>query len=635
MSKNFRDNEVLVVAIDEWIEKQRDFNEPEVSLAALVGRTPIAKAKLLSFLDKKRFIQWPAVLLLEGWGRADTEVNKKLIEIAYGSADTASWLAHLLPQIIEDKKACQNRLIEILRDPKCERAGWVIEGLRTFEQADTADHVIEIVLEKLSRHELRGHNEDEAISRLIVTYPLDERVRNLAAQELSKHDANISAIASVYGNDDEIRQLIIKHMNPLPRYLREIIARNLGETAGEDSFVISLQKNYDLEDDGKVKTAASISYHRRLIESGLDTSDALDYIQKNIVCYGHDYEIRRQAFFCGLVLMDRLEVIINARETIGSDRIYSISPFGTSFSENHALIKFILQYWNKIKLAFGNDFFGLFCRLEDNAFHLWNSFCLLADEYTVPREEAISYLEDAKEKPISPNILHFIERTRPSSRLLLEYCLDAISRRETHDYYSKEIAGVASELLGTHFAGDEEILRRLMSTTERSPFLESKIISLCEGWPESEELNNIFDLVREKNPPLSYSAYFYLICEKSESTFVFDRLITILRIANIRILNSILRPVIHRVKGDSFLVEMIEKHLLNNPTPSEKASLPKLLKAATGLSEKVRNWCIKEVERQLSSAEPPDIGNDIFSGELRPVVHSLMDSLGTINQHRG
>jgi hypothetical protein len=626
LSKNFRDNAALVSAVDEWITKQKDFSEPEVSFAALVGRTPTSKAKLLSSLNNTRFIQLPTASLLEGWGTADDDVRKKLVKIAYGPADTASWIAHFLPRIIENEMVCQERLMEILHDPKCERIGWVIEGLKTLKQSYNADEVVGIVLEKLDRQELKGLYEDEAISRLIGTYPYDERVRNLALGEFSKHDGNISALASVYGSDEEIRQLIIKHVNPLSGYLRGVIARNLGEMAGDDPFIISLLKDYDLEDDGNVKSLASISYHLRLVESGLDTSDALSYLQKNIVCYGNDYEIRRQAFFCGLVLLDRLDVIINARETIGSDRIYSISS-GIRFSENYALINFILRHWSKIELSFGNDFFSRLNRLENNAIHLWDSFCLLADDYSAPRDAAISYFENAEEKPISVNILRFIGRTHPESALLLEYCIDAISREKKDKFYSRDITVIASELLGSHFGGVENVLRRLLTATEMMPFHEGKIISLCEGWPESEELNNIFELARQKNPQLSYPAYFHLICRKSESAFVFDRLINALSITNTWILQSILRPLIHRVKRDLPLVEMIEKRLFDNPTPSEKASLPKLLKAAKGLSENIKKWCTAELEQQLNGMAPPEIGNDIFSGESRPVVHSLMESL--------
>lgn len=97
LARNFKDHPKVVSATDEWIPKQETQLSHDLAQAALVGRTPLAKAKLLSLLDSSGFDHIYARALLEGWGLQDAEVAEKLGRIAFGPAAKASRLGAVLP----------------------------------------------------------------------------------------------------------------------------------------------------------------------------------------------------------------------------------------------------------------------------------------------------------------------------------------------------------------------------------------------------------------------------------------------------------------------------------------------------------------------------------------------------------
>jgi hypothetical protein len=131
MARNFKNNEIIVSAIDQWLSRQKNDFETEVSRAALVGCTEISKSKLFDIMKDSRFIHWQANALVEGWGMQDQAVAQKLKDLVSGPAGEASSIAHLLPKIEDDKEICLNKLMELLKDPDCRRPDFVLAGLKT------------------------------------------------------------------------------------------------------------------------------------------------------------------------------------------------------------------------------------------------------------------------------------------------------------------------------------------------------------------------------------------------------------------------------------------------------------------------------------------------------------------------
>jgi NACHT domain len=625
LHQNFKDHPLVVAAIDEWLPKQDWHHASEITEATLVGRTTAAISTLMSLLGSQ-YAYIVTDTLVKGSGLQDTKVAEVLGQIAFGPNREAAGIAHLLPRVIEDKDACRNRLVELLEDPDCEKPESVRSVLESLEGAQAKIDEVDAFMEQAPRSDYRRYG----ILGLIERYPEDERVKRLAKSELSERDGYLGTVASVYGEDADIRRMIINIACPLPASLRRIIAARLGEWISDEEFSLSLLGFYDYDDDDEVKTTASISYHACLKRAGREINLAVDTLSRDIVSAGPDYKKRRQAAFAGLATFGRLEVMGESKETGYLSGRPCHVPVTGYLSPNIPLLKLILQHWTYIKATLGN---GLWTQLTDfssgpEPLAIWAELCLFADEYPAARDEALSYLASVQGR--HPNFLHFISRVRPKSRLLLEYCLQTLGGGEIRNNYERKMVMMAAELLGEHFGGDVEVLKLVITGRDLDQGDESLILTLCEGWPKSEELDHVYEWVKEHKPPLSNIAYFQLICRKGASHIVFRAFLKALadfeRNHYLYVI-PIIRPVIRRIQTDEELFSALMERLQKNPGSSEKATIPRLISSARGVSSELRTWCVEEIERQLNGQKSPDVGLDLISGELRPIAYSLLDAL--------
>jgi hypothetical protein len=68
--------------------------------------------------------------------------------------------------------------------------------------------------------------------------------------------------------------------------------------------------------------------------------------------------------------------------------------------------------------------------------------------------------------------------------------------------------------------------------------------------------------------------------------------------------------------------------LAGRPSPSEKATLLRLLASSRGMSPDLRSWGLGEINRQLGTDGLSEIGFDLVADAIRPVWHALMDEFG-------
>jgi hypothetical protein len=625
LSQNFRGHPEIVKAIDSWIPQQKH-EVPEISTAAMVGRTQVAKAKLIELLDSP-VPHWAARSLLEGWGMQDSEVAKILSEITYGLVDKASKIGFLLPNIIDDKDKSRARLLDLLRDPNCKRPDFVMMGLKELSSTNKDTEIVDIALKVILQNKNLwfGHR-NSVIKQLIEDYSLEPRVKELAEQQLLEREGPYAAIASTYGENEEIRKRIIDIACPLPVNLRRIIATRLGEIGYDETFSLSFLQSYDLEENAEVKTQASISYYSLLRASGLETGPAVEFLSQDIVCYGPDYEQRRQAAFCGLVSLGRLDIMIDTKEKWGEPEPCAISAAVSALHPNPPLLKHIMQNWDYIRDALSDDFLRRLSMHESDPLAVWDAFSMLAEDYPSAREYVLRFLEDREERTARANLLAFLARLRPRSQVLLEYCLECYFTE--HSYFGEAL--VAAEIIGSHFGGIDEVLSRVLSEKEFFRNRDRLVIALCEGWPESPELQRVFHEYKGRKVPMSRAAFYRLLFLKSPADHIYKYLLKKLSSPDRYALydsEDLVHPLSRRLRSDEGLCSMLLKRLRENPTPSEKATIPGLISSARGLSHELTSWCIEEIDRQIRRREYPEIGCDLISGEIRAVADSLLDLL--------
>ena len=203
-------------------------------------------------------------------------------------------------------------------------------------------------------------------------------------------------------------------------------------------------------------------------------------------------------------------------------------------------------------------------------------------------------------------------------------------------------------LLGQQFRGDEAILHRLTHDSDGTPrryYTESHLIALCEGWPESETLEQIVESIRQRQLDdqdtvqdntrrASWSATFALLSSKGRSESIRDTILFLLSRYPLPVESEfsfngsyILRVVGRRVHTDEPLAVSLWEELESTKNPSAKIVLATLLFGSATHGKQVAQWCNEEIERQLSTESVPEVGFDWASYQRRPVVHALLDLL--------
>jgi DNA replication protein DnaC len=613
--KHYKDHPYLSPIIDEWLLKNNsDGNIGEISKAACLTGTEKAKKKMLSILGSTSFPHWPAWSLIERWGMNDIEVKECLTDLAFSPADKVSQIAYLLPKIISDKKLCKKRLLEILKDSKCKRFDFVMDGLISINDIRDDNEAVDIIFAEVLDHMPEdSHDYSSVVGGLIELYPENDKVRMLAQKELLRREGCLSSIAIAYSNDENMRDNIIKIACPLPTTLRKIIATQLKDITGYDLFTLNQLKLYDYDPDPEVKTEASIKYYT-LLKSSLhnDVNSVLNSLYKDYECTGSDYKERREAAFCGLVTLGKLEK--------------PKMPFYNSFLDpNIALIRHIVENWNDIKNQIGQEFWNdIFHDLS----YFWNNVCLFADEDDYVKDDTLKFLESQTQKIALPNMLRFLSNVRPKSQLLLEYCLQTMSQS---DPFAGDAIFYASELLGKSFKGDKDIFQ-LITSNKYYYRNDHNVVALCEGWSGCNELETLYQNVCNRSINLTIVAYYYLASIKATSdVFLKDILKWLEESINNRYygyaLRNTIRPLMTRIRQDDYLFEMLNDLLCQNQNPTIMATIPKLLRSSRGISYDLRRICADKIDRQIENVEPPEIGFDIFIGKIRPIVYSLYEAI--------
>ena len=626
LARTFKDHPGIVKALDEWVERA-DHMSMEVSEAARVGGTATFKKRLLGLLSES-FPHWPAKALLDIWGVTDPDVAA---EFAAFMADPAraSMIGHLLPQILTDRQECRRYLVGLLRNPKCERPDFVLEGLVELGAGDSDAAVVDAALASLAENQHIAYG--DRLEQWLIVHCLDNpKVRKLAIKGLDgrNRDSVYIAVAQACGSDHELRASLLRLVTPLPTRLRHIIASHLTHADVDDELALDLLKSYDCETDGEVKVLLAIGYYSRLEPTKEHTEQATDDLARAIVCVGPDYEARRLAAFCGLVLLDRLDIM-------GSTDGHT--AMGLRITEgvhvNVPAVRFVLKHWTKLQKHWGASFWQRLFGSQSRA-SVWNALAMFADEYPLPSREALEFYTQQETKTTEANGLRFVAKVRPGSPLLLDYCLTTLGLTEVQTFERQlstppglhvAACATAAEIMGQHFADDEDLPRRLYNTRDPRRF-DEVVLALSEGWPQRKELDQCFNEMKATRRLYWESNILRYCCCKGSTVDVYKECRRLIRAWSFRPeyrwYELYLRPIVVRLQHDKRLQNILIRHISSIATPSEKVSICRLLGKAVGLSSQLRQWAETELQKQ-SELDGKEGGFDFTSGEYLSIQHAI------------
>ena len=387
-----------------------------------------------------------------------------------------------------------------------------------------------------------------------------------------------------------------------------------------------------MDEDPEVKVQAAIQYFRNLAQTGANVEDHLARLSATIVCYGPDHEERRQAAFCGLQLLGRLDLMLGAKETIGDGRLPHIS-LSARVTPNVTLVRHILSHWEAIKAALGERFWDSIGGSGEDRMSLWAKLALLADEYSAPRAEVLRFAREEAHPAAPGAFLDFLGRVHPRTLLLRDHCMRSLLLNVPYWWNDPD---KAAELLGRDFRDDSETRETIRAELARHyPALGLRAVwALCEIWPESPDLAREYEAVREEHRATSNwlvrnQTEMNLICTLGTPEEVLLTFLALLRQPRSiwqYIAEKVRGPILRRVGRDPQLQELLWNRLKSASNPSEQVSFALLLGAGQQFAQELRERCRDQCDAAYTETVAP-AGTDLLSGAVRPVREVAADLL--------
>jgi hypothetical protein len=625
MPNTFRDNAIVVQALDEWTRKiqKQNIHQVELSYAALVGRTPTMKQKLLDSLDGWVPF-WAVRSLLEGWGMADADVAARLRSMALTASDPSE-IARYIPSILQDPKEARKRLLTLLRDSSTRRADFIVNGFSQLSERGDEEEIVHACLDRLQQGKNRGFDE-MFVHSVILTFKNHQKIRELSLAELEGREPPVGAIAEAFASDADIRRKVAELLTPTATDLRTRIVSEL-PSCGDPNFALDLLRHWDSEVNPEVKTLASIKYNSLLLDRGEDTESSLSQLSGMLPCYGPDHEERRQASLAGLLILRRLDVVKGKSETIGFEGQPVAVELSSGLKSNRVLLECIGKRWEYVKETLGSDFIGLFQRSGKSQSDLWSELARVGADYPALARDILRESDRESGLLRLSNVLAMIARLEPRSDRLLDSCLNVLSGLAP-DYNWFEGAETASSLLAEQFRNDPAVEKKLLEFVKFDHIPTGVLMALCKGWPQSELLLEV-----QSDEESAQRA--------SEVGVLYPKYATAAAIELPALLESdlaraqedwlqkenLVNPVLARMRNDPPVVAHLFEHLTRTSNPSVMATFSRFIAAAGALTGVQARWYREEIARQ-SALRTPDVGIDLFAHAPRAVNICLLESLG-------
>jgi len=379
-----------------------------------------------------------------------------------------------------------------------------------------------------------------------------------------------------------------------------------------DEDIFRMLSGYSIEKNPQVKISTAMTYYNH-IEVNQNNDEQIERkLSTEIEKRGLDYRETRTAAFLGYVLLgkhEELTKIMSAKNfTLGAIEYYTY---------NSDLIKVITENWELLNEYLGDDFYSKLTHgmpeyqflsimspfIKPNSVLSYKALDFIYNN--VPSQDFQYY-----------NFILLLERLKPKSEILREYCLKMIKCNLRFDYYGQiEDYSIASQVLGRNFAGDENVLSKLIELNSYS----SLAWTMCEGWIDSEHAKRIFNELKERNYEKIKLQELPIMYLKADEEIVLNKFYGVINrnwMGRDNFSKYYLNHFETRLEVSERIVEALLDRLMKNPTPNEFINIFKLLKRVGYNDILFDEWTKQQLELQKSALKNYVVGFDLLSGEF-------------------
>jgi hypothetical protein len=624
----YRDNADVTSAVEAWAANEQWFDN---RVYAAVCAFPTEVMKQLAFeaaRKREHFYFWPLHALANGWSLNDPEVRNLALEFADGSSLEAAYVAPFLRQLRSDEDA-RRHLLRLLADPTCSRRDFVMRAIVAdpdwIDRMQVAEAFLSVEL-PLRREFGSGR---ELLISLGVHHPL---LLELVKEAADRRGEMLGPVIQGYGNHPDFRSGLITAAVPGSGLVRRAVVEELARCSlnmpGSD---IVLARWRD-EEDAITRAAAVSAYAKR---QGASDSVLLSELLEEATCYGPDHQERRAAAFCGLLLLEKLELLNDKRESIGEPTPVRISVARGTDKINPVTTRTLAQCWGYVNEVWSDN---LLERLDGQARQTSRDelefFAEMADwvEVDTPFGAHIVRLIETADSARLPKLLGFMSRALPGSPVLLDQCLHLLGVRGTHPSNDMTVHARAAEILAIQFANDAVLDELLRSAGDSFPS-PGLLVAMCKGWPEDEWLTRTYARAVAEEARSSEIGVFELRCARAPANVIeaqVRELVDTREPRNPQLRRSLLPALIRRTQRDADVAERMVAMMLNGSGDlSVQMAGARVFATSLGPSDDVRTWCARQLKLGGEASLWPT-AFDVLSGRVRCVQDLVWDLLGTV-----
>jgi len=613
----------LVARIEHHITAKDRVMESELYWISRVMRMPLLKQKFLDALRQREYLMfWCSRGLIEGWGKADPDVQTIFASMLDGDAEGLAQVAEELPLVIDDRNACRAALLRGLR-ADVSRFDFLLKGCRnlgiTIDDSEMVDAAVQVGTRNMS-----PLYRDMWCSALIEAFPAHPEVRRIALEELSRRDGSLGAIARSYPGDREICDRILGVVCPLDSRARMVLVQSIEAAAPSSAAALELLRDGRQDTNGLVCAESIIGWVESALMRGPLAESDVEWLEAELDTVGPEYEKRRTAAVVGLLLSGNIDRFVRAKRYDGRPLDVDANP---GLTRDDLYLRRLLARWSELTQALGGakEAFG---RLNIDP-----ERTLRAIRGTIPNIEQVFGLL-MEQVPTAQHVhkndligaLAAIEPQGNRMReLISSLLLGPVRGRTLADHWAELRAG---EIFAEYFGSDHELRGRVIESFKADRRNEAAAGGLAEIVLR-EDAPDLKDLLVERVQGRRYGVgtHFKLIAALA-SCEVFIESVEELLTKNMDpdtwSFPYWVPALVRRIKRDSELQDKMFLVLGEADSVSLQATLFSLLRRSVGPTDNLKHYATSEL-RKLQGQTTPAIGFDLTSYAHRPLFQVLTE----------
>jgi hypothetical protein len=619
LARNFRAHPALAPTILEYLKRYPKWYFSDQGRSILACGLEEAKQIALAWLladERTGGEAGVATNLLTGWPHDDTVVAgvKEWME---RNPSRAEGLARFFQIIYPDTQQRRALLLARLSADRSWSVGAILRALLEEDVAWDPDELMEPALRDFGDSWLA----QDIHGSIIRAFPSHPRSKEAARALLQQPTAHFPVIlAEVYADDKEFRSVVLRAATSAPTTLRRMVADDLSKRSAAPEPALRILRDMCCEDDSLARASAAVGLALHTAANGTNAESLVRFLHQEAICVGPELDQRRPSGLAGLLQAGEVESVV--RYATEGDPVNPLESAFRMLDPNTPTLRLLASRWPQVKAALP---FGASATLGIDPDIFWDRMSPWVEEFGELQVDFEAYVRAACDRPLPVGTLTAIASVAPGSEVLRQACIAALSADARG---LRSSWGTAARVVGTHFGGQEAVLRDLLAVDV--PGRDWPItLALSWGWPEASEFRRRVE--QTDGEPMPWLLYLQLARVLGAwSDFVDSAAEYVEKCSGGGLYRDpeIVRVIVLCGREEGSVREGITRWLSGGQDLATSAA--GLLRASGAIAPELRADLVLILQREAAETVPPVVGYDLVLGQRRTLAEAVYSALSGI-----